>query len=751
MKIRALFLSCMAAIAIITLALAAIIATTAWNGMSASRAGIAAAANFEIVLKAIEMTALERSPTNSILVIEPGADPAAAARLAEVRRDADLALRRLGETLPPGMRNLSDNFRRAVEDMRQAVDRDAALPRAQRSADAVATHLARFMGMSRFYEPILSRVSIEVAKADPDLAKLTTLAAYSSELREVANNKSSTVAPGFRGKRPLTPQEIIAADRLDGSITQLRRNIEQLLSTIESAPAIEQAWTTVKTGYFEEGAGLVNALLEIGRKSGDYGEAGPRFLANITAKHQMILALRDAALAVARQEAQAKQSKAETGLLVAGGAIIVILVVIGTVVLVISRRVVSPLVDVTGRTGQLAAGNRDIDIPYRDRKDEIGAMAKAVESFRLAAVENDRLQQEAAAARQREEERRLAQSEEEHRAAEEKLRLETRQQAFEAEMQAQKIKQMEEADAARQRQAEADRAAAVAKEQRMQAVDMLLRDFESMMDGVLQKLDQASGRMNGAALEIGTSASHTSAEAGNVTDASQETDNNLQIVATAAEELSASIREISGQVARTSNMAGAAADQGQEAQMRIRQLDEIARDIGNVVELIRTIAGQTNLLALNATIEAARAGDAGKGFAVVASEVKNLASQTAKATDDIAKQIGGIQSAVSGTVETIEAVVATIGTLREAATTIASAVEQQSAATGEIAQNIQQASASVKQVSHSAAEVLQAARQSAGSASEVKTASSDVTVASRALKKEVLDFQASIKSVGEQR
>lgn len=279
-------------------------------------------------------------------------------------------------------------------------------------------------------------------------------------------------------------------------------------------------------------------------------------------------------------------------------------------------------------------------------------------------------------------------------------------------------------------------------------MERLIREYDAVMQKVLATLGGAGDRMTTVAAAISATAIQTNAESANVSAAAQQTDANLQTVASASEELSSSIHEIARQISTSTSMAGAAVEQGNEAEGRIRRLDEMAKSIGTVVELIRTIAGQTNLLALNATIEAARAGEAGKGFAVVASEVKSLANQTARATEEIGGLITGIQDSVGGAVEIIGEIRSTIGSLSDASVAVAAAVEQQAAATQEIAGNVTSAADAVALVSRSSVEVLGAAKRSATAADDVQTASADVAAASQSLRQEVTEFLASIKRVG---
>jgi methyl-accepting chemotaxis protein len=217
-------------------------------------------------------------------------------------------------------------------------------------------------------------------------------------------------------------------------------------------------------------------------------------------------------------------------------------------------------------------------------------------------------------------------------------------------------------------------------------------------------------------------------------------------VATATEELSTSVKEISQQVGYSANVIGQAMTQASDTNEHIKGLAAAAQQIGEVVKLINDIASQTNLLALNATIEAARAGDAGKGFAVVASEVKTLAGQTAKATDEIASQIGAIQEATRVSVQSIEMITATIAKVNETATAIASAVEQQGAATHEIARNVSEAAKGTAEVSANIAGVSQAAQHTGAAASQVLSSAAELSRNGELLKAKVDDFLREVRA-----
>jgi methyl-accepting chemotaxis protein len=228
--------------------------------------------------------------------------------------------------------------------------------------------------------------------------------------------------------------------------------------------------------------------------------------------------------------------------------------------------------------------------------------------------------------------------------------------------------------------------------------------------------------------------------------ASEEASTNVQSVASASEEMACSVNEISRQVQESSKIAGQAVDQARKTHNRVNELSTAANRIGDVVELIDSVAGQTNLLALNATIEAARAGEAGRGFAVVAAEVKALAEQTAKATEEIRKQISGIQNATRDSVAAIEEIGVTIGRISEISATIAYAIEEQGAATQEVARNVQQAALGTQQVASNITDVQRGASETGSASSQVLTSAQSLSQESQRLKQEVGKFLDTVRA-----
>jgi methyl-accepting chemotaxis protein len=354
--------------------------------------------------------------------------------------------------------------------------------------------------------------------------------------------------------------------------------------------------------------------------------------------------------------------------------------------ILLARMITVALTKLSRIMTQLAAHDLTVAIPLVKNRDEIGEMARAVEVFKDGMIKADQLSTE-----------------------QEKMKA----------------------------QAEADRRAAMAG-----VADELERSVRSVVDAVAT----AATQMQSSAQSMSVAAEETQRQAATVSSAATQTSTNVQTVATAAEEMTSSISEIARQVTQASQIAQQAVTDAEHTNGTVNTLADAAQKIGQVVQLIQDIASQTNLLALNATIEAARAGEAGKGFAVVASEVKSLATQTSKATEEIAGQIASIQTVTGEAVTAIQAIGGTIGRISEISTAIASAVEEQGAATQEIARNTQQAAKGTEEVSANISGVSTAVGQTGSTAANVKASAEQLGRQSGTLRDDVDRFLAKIRA-----
>ena len=358
-----------------------------------------------------------------------------------------------------------------------------------------------------------------------------------------------------------------------------------------------------------------------------------------------------------------------------------------TLALVLGKGISRPMIEMCKAMRELAGGNFDVVLPGLGRKDELGEMAGAVEEFKVQAVAKA------------------------------------------------------ERDAAAQ-DAQNRASSAARRTELIRFAD----EFEAAVGAIVSNVSASAVQLEQAAGTLTRTAETTQSLSGQVAGASEEASSNMQSVATATEELSASVDEIGRRVRDSNRIAEDAVLQAQQTDGRIGKLSRAAQEIGDVVKLITAIAEQTNLLALNATIEAARAGDAGRGFAVVAAEVKSLASQTAKATDEISNHIAGMQGATQESVTAIKAIGGTISQISGISSEIASAVEQQSSATQEIARNVQNVAKGTHEAASSIMQVNRGATETGAASEEVLNSARTLSSESARLRQELDRFMANIRA-----
>ncbi len=480
-----------------------------------------------------------------------------------------------------------------------------------------------------------------------------------------------------------------AAEKRDKAVATFDKN---MIAAISALPARKETFQDAITSVKAAMAGTCGAVAKLASSTDptQNAEALKKMSAEckpeIEGLQTRLIKLNDELIAVrdARSDENSATAAAAIWMSV-GGIVAMVIAMIGLAVLFLRASVTRPLAALIDVMKVMQAGQFGVTVPSIGRKDEVGSIATSLEDFRqsLAASEEARKAQEVA------------------KAAEE---------------------------ATIRRRAE------------------LGERFVARMEDLAGGFAKSSTEVADAARNLSATAEETARQAQAVAGAAEEASSNVQTVAAGTEELSASIREISKQVSQSAQVSEAAAKEAEASTKNVQALAHSAQEIGEVVELISNIAAQTNLLALNATIEAARAGEAGRGFAVVAAEVKELANQTAKATDEIGRKIGEIQAATGTTVESISRIVSTINSVRQSASAIAGAVEQQGAATEEIAANTQRAATGTADVTGNIAGVGTAAEMTGSASTQLMGLSGKLTDQSRMLQQEVGAFVQNLKA-----
>jgi methyl-accepting chemotaxis protein len=562
---------------------------------------------------------------------------------------------------------------------------EVAKPKASRRADLSKEYMTTTQGLLTTLDKISGALAGSVNHQDAMIDQLLAIKQIAWLLRNTAGEASLIISKGLASGH-ISPEVRGNYVKLLGGTDIAWNALELTAGEMQLPPALSAAMTATKTAYFEPSYLALRERLLTALVAGEKAELTANQWSPVTVgRLAAAVGVAEAALDAAREHTVMQRSEARYSLILQLGLLAFAIALTFAAMMAVNRRVINPLHNMRDAMLKVASGDLAVDTGYVQRHDEIGALAGALETFKQQAID--------------------------------KLRIE-----------------------AQERERNAGAAA------RQQAIEVHVGEFETMVRQTLQQLGDASNQMRTTSSGLSTVSRQTNERVEVAQRASGEASMSVESVASASEELSASINDISQQAAHAAGIASRAVSQARDTDGTVQGLAKSAGRIGEVVGLINTIAAQTNLLALNATIEAARAGDAGRGFAVVASEVKSLASQTAKATEEISEQIADIQKVAGEAIDAIKGIGSIIGEVNEVATAIAAAVQEQGAATQEISRSTQHAAHGTKNVSDNITGVKADADAAAAAADNVNRASQTLETQSQQLGSQVTQFLGKIRA-----
>ena len=667
----------------------------AWDSWSrlqvTSRISVIADASANL-FKAMHNLRTDRSTTDRLLKSDQLMD-----------NDIDKYLRHLRDTEMPAMSNALGQLASIEFPQQQALvpelDRlfklltaqqkefwdEVSKPKASRRPALPKEYMETTAALLETLDKLSTSLAATVNHQDAVIDQLLAIKQTAWLLRNTGGEASLLVSVGL-GTGHMPPETRMKYEKFLGGTEIAFSELEMAASGMQLPPALSSAIAATKTAYFEPQYLALRDRLLTTLMAGEKPELTANQWSPITVgRLGSAVTVAEAALDAAKDQTLAQHSAAQRSLVLQLVLLASAFALTFGAMMAVGRRVIKPLHNMRDAMLKVASGDLTVDTGYTERRDEIGALAGALETFKQQ--------------------------------AEDKIRIE---------------------------QQERERNAGAAT--RQQTIEAYVGEFESMVRQTLHELGDASNQMRTTSAGLSAVSRQTNERVQIAEKASGEASMSVDNVASASQQLSASIDDISRQAAHAAGIASRAVDRARETDGTVQGLAKTAARIGEVVGLINTIAAQTNLLALNATIEAARAGEAGRGFAVVASEVKSLASQTAKATEDISEQIADIQKVAGDAIDAIKGIGSIIGEVNEVATAIAAAVQEQGAATQESTRSTQHAAQGTKNVSDNITGVKTDADAGAAAAENVKLASQTLETQSQQLGNQVTQFLGKIRA-----
>ncbi|MBI5321522.1 HAMP domain-containing methyl-accepting chemotaxis protein [Bradyrhizobium sp.] len=663
-----------------------------WNRLQvASRILLVADASGSL-FKAMHNLRTDRSTSNRLLNADAPMDPEIEKYLRNIR-DTEMPAMANALALLPSLEFAQkatlvpelDRLFKQIGTMQKEFWEMMAKPKAQRRPALPKEYMDTVTATLDVLEKLSTTLGAAVNHQDATIDQLLAIKQMAWLLRNTAGEASLAVSVGLSTGK-VSPESKLGYTKYVGGTEAAWSALELVAAGMQLPPALASAIAATKTAYFEPQYLQLRDRLLNQVAAGEKTEITTNQWTPLTVgRLGAAVSVAEGALDAAKEHSLAQYASARNSLVLQLAMLLGAIALTAGAMMLVTRRVIRPLHNMRDAMLKVAAGDLAVDTGQTGRSDEIGALAGALDTFKQQAMDKARIE-------------------------------------------------------AQERERNAGAAA------RQQAIENYVGEFETMVRQTLDQLGDASGQMRSTSDSLSTVSRQTNERVQVAEKASSDASMSVDSVAAASEELSASINDISQQVTHAAGIASRAVKQAADTDGTVQGLAKSAGRIGEVVGLINTIAAQTNLLALNATIEAARAGEAGRGFAVVASEVKSLASQTAKATEEISEQIADIQKVAGEAIDAIKTIGGIIGEVNEVATAIAAAVQEQGAATQEITRSTQYAAQGTRNVSENITGVKADADAAAAAADDVKQASDTLEQQSQALGGQVTQFLTKIRA-----